>query len=65
MKCSMQIFFNEFFIFPYFFAALCLSSLSVSALAKGGGLLNKKRTGADRGKEGAQNWQKCEQVLYG
>ena len=29
------------------------------------GLLSKKWTGVDRGREGAENWQRCADISYG
>ena len=53
------------YYFSIVFAALQLSSNSVSAQTVRGWLLSKKWTGVDRGEEGELNWQKCADILYG
>ena len=60
----MHVFCEEFLLFIAF-AAMYLSSNSVSAWTGGGGLLSNKRTGMDKGRKGAENWQKGADILYG
>ena len=51
--------FSKSYYFSIVLGALYLSSTSVSVWIGGGELLSKKRTSADRGKEGVENWQVC------
>ena len=62
-KYSMHAFVKEL-IFSHGFAVLYLYSNSVSTWIRGRGLLRKKQTGADRGRDGAENWQKFADILY-
>ena len=54
----------ESLYFSIVFAALYFSSTQYP-YGQGGGLLSEKRTGVDRVREGAENWQKCAGILFG
>ena len=56
---------SKSFDFSRAFTEFYLSSDSVFAQTGGRGLLSKKWTGMEKGREGIENWQKCAGSLYG
>ena len=63
-KYSMHVFFKAFSFFHSLSSSLIIFLLSVSTVSRNG-LLSKRQTGVNKGREGVENRQTYVEMLYG